>query len=118
MALALHSVADMMTVSISLSRLSLLLSLLLLVPGVGFASQDSATEETSLQESLEVPGTQERAPLRLDDEDSWARQPERPHRALRVMAELGAGLLTAVLTFGPEWLLRRCVATARSALGV
>ncbi|HZI03445.1 MAG TPA: hypothetical protein VEZ71_05455 [Archangium sp.] len=77
------------------SRLPLLL-LLLLAPGVGLAAQ----EPTSLREprlaSSGLPGTDERAPLRLSGED-WAqgeKEDFRPHRALRILAETGAGLLT------------------------
>jgi hypothetical protein len=77
------------------SRLSLLL-LLLLAPGVGLAAQ----EPTSLLEprlaSSGLPGTDERAPLRLGEED-WAqgeKQEFRPPRGLRILAETGAGLLT------------------------
>jgi hypothetical protein len=93
----------MMSIPSSLTRLSLLLSVLLLVPRVGLAqeapapaSEGSTTEETLLPESSDVPGTQKRASPRLD-EDSWARESEvpRPSKALRIMAELGAGLLTS-----------------------
>jgi hypothetical protein len=102
MALMLQTAADMTSVSSSLSRLSLLLSLLLLVPRVGLAAQEtstsasegSATEGELLPESSRIPGTDERAPLRLN-EDSWAREPQRPSRDLRILAEAGAGLLAA-----------------------
>jgi hypothetical protein len=103
MALGLQSVADMMRFPSSLSLISLLLSLLLLVPRVGLAAQEAPTlasegstpEEALLPKSSGLPGTEERAPLRLS-EDSWAPEPEhqRPSRALRILAELGAGLLT------------------------
>jgi hypothetical protein len=93
----------MMRFPSSLSRLSLLLSLLLLVPRVGLAAQEAPTlasagstsEEALLPKSSGLPGTEERAPLHLD-EDSRASEPEyqRPSRALRILAELGAGLLT------------------------
>ena len=44
---------------------------------------------------------------------------ETPYLVIQIVSTtFGAGLLTAILTFGPEWLIRRCVATARGALGV
>lgn len=76
------------------SRLPLLL-LLLLAPGVGLAAQEPTFLEPRLASSG-LPGTDERAPLRLSEED-WAqgeKEDFRPPRALRILAETGAGLLT------------------------
>lgn len=43
---------------------------------------------------------------------------ETPYIVAQIVATtFGAALLTAILTFGPEWLIRRCVASARAALG-
>jgi hypothetical protein len=71
-------------------KLPLLLSLLLLVPRVGLAAQDAP--------EARIPGTDERESRRLLDDDSWAREPERTGApmGLRIMAEVGAGGLTAL----------------------
>lgn len=76
-------------------RLPLLL-LLLLAPGVGLAAQEPTFRLEPRLASSGLPGTDERAPLRLGEED-WAqgeKQDVRPHRALRILAETGAGVLT------------------------
>ena len=80
-------------------KLPLLLSLLLLVPRVGLAAQDAplAESETPAPDSR-IPGTDERESRRLLEDDSWAREPRRTGApmGLRIMAELGAGTLTAL----------------------
>lgn len=80
-------------------KLPLLLSLLLLVPRVGLAAQDAplAESETPAPDSR-IPGTDERESRRLLEEDSWDRAPQRTGApvGLRIMAELGAGWLTAL----------------------
>lgn len=84
---ALQNVADMTTLAAALSRLSLLLTLLLLVPRVGLAAVGP--------ESSSPPGTEQPSLPRLaQDEDAWAREPQRPSRGVRILAETGAGLLT------------------------
>ncbi len=71
------------------SKLSLVLCLLLLVPRVGLAAEDAPV-------SSGLPGTAEPAPLRLtEDSPPTASKPSRPPRGLRILAETGAGLLTA-----------------------
>jgi hypothetical protein len=88
------------------SKLSLLLSLLVLVPCVGLAAEDvptsssakgSTTRMVLTPESSGLPGTSKPAPLRLSDQ-----QPEsqRAPEALRILAETGAGLLTGALFTG------------------
>ena len=101
MVLVLHTVAGMTDFPAIVSRLPLLL--LLLAPGVGLAAQEPPvlpeardTVRRPLLASSGLPGTDERAPLRLSEED-WAqseREESRPPRALRILAETGAGLLT------------------------
>jgi hypothetical protein len=86
------------------STLSLLLSLLMLVPRTGLAEELPASSSAAASDPGVVltpapsglPGTSELEPLRLGD-DVGARQPERPRtpRGLRILAETGAGLLTS-----------------------
>ncbi|MFY0527923.1 hypothetical protein ACN28I_33815 [Archangium gephyra] len=79
------------------SRLPLLL-LLLLAPGVGLAAQEPTLRLEPRLASSGLPGTDERAPLRLGEED-WAqgeKEEFRPPRGLRILAETGAGVLTGV----------------------
>jgi hypothetical protein len=73
------------------SRLSLLLSLLLLVPRVGLAAAVLTPEPSG------VPGTSEPAPLWLTNDDSQYPRParQRPREGLRILAETGAGLVTS-----------------------
>ena len=77
------------------SRLPLLL-LLLLAPGVSLAAQEPSPLLEPRLASSGLPGTDERAPLRLSEEDGaqGEREESRPPRALRILAETGAGLLT------------------------
>jgi hypothetical protein len=74
------------------SKLSLLLSLLLLVPRVGLAATVLTPEPSGL------PGTSKPAPLWLTS-DSPLQQPERRRTpdGLRILAEVGAGLLTSAV---------------------
>ncbi|OJT17143.1 hypothetical protein BO221_46310 [Archangium sp. Cb G35] len=103
MALLLHGATDMNDVLSAPSRLPLLL-LLLLAPGVGLAAPEPALEPLARHAPLSeprlassgLPGTDARAPLRLR-EDDWAqaeKEDPRPHRALRILVETGASLLT------------------------
>ncbi|PTL83214.1 hypothetical protein DAT35_14550 [Vitiosangium sp. GDMCC 1.1324] len=73
---------------------------MLLVPRVGLAAEDAPRTTTAAGSSSSdsgLPGTQERAPVRLGgDAGSWAREPERPSRGLRILAETGASLLTGL----------------------
>jgi hypothetical protein len=87
----------------SWTKLPLLLSLLLIIPRVGLAAQDAplatseeATSENTTSTSSAVPGTDERAPLRLMDEP--APEPRRwsAPLGLRILAETAAGAVTAV----------------------
>jgi hypothetical protein len=86
-------------------KLPLLLPLLLLVPREGLAAQDApladpetpARSETRSTDSR-IPGTEEHESPRLSDDGSWAREPQRKGAptGLRLLAEVGAGSLTAV----------------------
>jgi hypothetical protein len=76
----------------SWSKLSLLLSLLLLAPRVGLAAEDAPlATPTSLPS--EVPGTQEHEPPRLLEEPATRR--EKLSVGLRLLVETGAGLMTS-----------------------
>jgi hypothetical protein len=100
MVLGLHTAADMTDFPALVSRLPLLL--LLLAPGVGLAAQEPPvrpeardTVRRPLLAVSALPGTEERAPLRLR-EDGPAEEDDRPSRGLRILAETGAGLLTGL----------------------
>jgi hypothetical protein len=102
-ALALQTVANMTTPAASLSRLSLLLSLLVFVPRVGLAAgespapaQDVPSREASPPESSQPPLDTARpsSPQLAPAQNPWAWQPRRPDRGTRILAETGAGLLT------------------------
>jgi hypothetical protein len=89
-------------------KLPLVLSLLLLVPRVGLAAQDApladpeqaeqapdSEEIPSASSDENIPGTDERAPLRLMDEPP----PRVRHQAplpLRILAEAAAGTVTSI----------------------
>lgn len=94
----LHWDVDMMTFPPRHSRMSLLLTLLLLAPGVGLAAEetpppaDAPTEQSTPSPDSPVPGTGTRPKLRLMD--TPAPEPTRPSQPLRILAEVGAGLLT------------------------
>lgn len=103
MALLLHGATDMNDVLSAPSRIPLLL-ILLLAPGVGLAAPESAPPPLARHSALSepplassgLPGTDARAPLQLR-EDDWAqaeKEDPRPHRALRILVETGASLLT------------------------
>ena len=78
-------------------ELPLLLSLLLLVPRVGLAAQDTPPTDSDTAEAR-IPGTEESESRRLVDEESWARDKQRTGapQGLRILGEFGAGTLTAV----------------------
>lgn len=106
--------ADIMAHSPQLSRMSLLLSLLLLAPRVGFAQEQASPPPAEAPAAREeAPKTQQDAPTAMQPErtadapqpGSGARpsmhltpaaETERPSASLRVLAEVGAGLLTGV----------------------
>ncbi|HEX8824707.1 MAG TPA: hypothetical protein VF794_32605 [Archangium sp.] len=82
-------------------KLPLLLSLLLLVPGVGLAAQDAplAAPETPTESETPftdsgIPGTDEPEPLRLLDEPESQRSGT--PLGLRILAEVGAGTVTSL----------------------
>ncbi len=84
-------------------KLPLLLSLLLLVPRVGLAAQDAplATSEESTSEnttptSSAIPGTDDKAPLRLMDEPGPEPRRWSAPLGLRILAEVAAGAVTSV----------------------
>ncbi|MFY0562214.1 hypothetical protein ACN28E_00095 [Archangium lansingense] len=90
----------MMTLPPRLSRMSLLLTVLLIAPRLGFAAEqapllptDAPAERSALATAAPLPGTGARPNLRLMD-DAPAPEAERPAQDLRVMAEIGAGVLT------------------------
>jgi len=78
-------------------ELPLLLSLLLLVPRVGLAAQDTPPTDSDTAEAR-IPGTEESESRRLVDEESWARDKQRTGapQGLRILGEFGAGTLTVV----------------------
>lgn len=103
MALGLQWKADIMALSPHLSRMSLLLSLLLLAPRVGFAQEQASpppseapTAQGDAPKAMQpartadapLPGSGERPKMQLT--------PERPPEAARVSAEVGAALLTGL----------------------
>jgi hypothetical protein len=88
----------MMTFPPRLSRMSLLLSLLLLAPRVGLAAEetpppaDAPTEQSTPSTDSSPPGAGSRPKLRLMD--TPAPESTRPDQPLRILAEVGAGALT------------------------
>jgi hypothetical protein len=87
----------------SLSRLSLLLTVLLLAPRVGLAAgespapaQDVPSREASSPESSAPPSSpgQPSGPRLAPAQGPWAWQPQRPSQGVRILAETGAGVLT------------------------
>jgi hypothetical protein len=90
----------------SWAKLPLLLSLLILVPRVGLAAQDAPlatpdeevpiTQDTpSTSSDADIPGTDERAQLRLVDELGPVPRRQAP-LGLRILAEAAAGSVTSV----------------------
>jgi hypothetical protein len=84
-------------------KLPLLLSLLLLVPRVGLAAQDAplataeeATPENTTSTSSAIPGSDEKAPLRLMDEPGPEPRRWSAPLGLRILAEVAAGAVTSV----------------------
>ncbi|WP_309892329.1 hypothetical protein [Archangium sp.] len=76
-------------------KLPLLLSLLLLVPRVGLAAQDTPPTDSSTESR--IPGTEESESRRLVDEESWSREQRTgAPQGLRILGEFGAGTVTAV----------------------
>ncbi|OJT24134.1 hypothetical protein BO221_13160 [Archangium sp. Cb G35] len=77
----------------SASPLPLLLILLLISPGVGFAqeappaSPDDPTVQPEHSTDAPLPGSGERSPPRLMEE------PQRPYQGVRILAEFGGGVL-------------------------
>lgn len=80
----------MNSVTAQLARKLSLMTLLLLVPGVGFAAEDAAP----------TPGTDAPAPLHLVDTSVEAQAERRTHPALRVTAEVGGLAVTSVVMAG------------------
>ncbi len=88
----------MMTFPPRLSRMSLLLTLLLLAPSVGLAAEETpppaeaSTGQSTPSTDTPLPGADTRPKLRLMD--TPAPEPTRPSQSLRILAEVGAGALT------------------------
>jgi hypothetical protein len=80
-------------------KLSVLMSLLVLVPGVGLAA-----EEPSLSPPL-LPGTAPREPLHLVEANRRAEPVQRIHPIARVSAEIGAELITSLVAGVPGALI-------------
>jgi hypothetical protein len=86
--------------------MSLLLTVLLLVPRMGFAAEqapllptDAPAERSALATAAPLPGTGARPNLRLMEDDASAPAVDRPAQPLRILAEVGAGVLTGTAGF-------------------
>lgn len=77
----------------SWSKLPLLVALLLFAPRVGLAAENARLARAST--AFVVPRTDERASLRLLEQPTAEPQRERVPMGLRLLAELGAGLVTS-----------------------
>lgn len=122
MALGLQWKADIMALSPHLSRMSLLLSLLLLAPRVGFAQEQASPPPSEAPTAQEAPKAQQDAPTAMQpartadaplpgsgERPKMQLTPERPSQSARVSAEVGAALLTGlgggVLGYMSTWMI-------------